>query len=251
MKNYLPYTIFLLFCLQLAQGQTYRLTYDFDTYIEVFNKTESYEAMLDFDTQTNESLYTVLIKNKNTKTEIKQGNAIVLGSDFIDDELVYANFNDSIMVIQEQIDIEMMLFKEKIPKIVWNFLNDTKVENKLNLKKATTSFRGRNFTVWYTLDIPLSVGPWKLNGLPGAIATVEEDGKKYTWRLKSFKKVEGLAIKNPLSNSTYVVKSIRDYPNLKFETPERIKAKLRQIDSNFKFVKQERVDLELFFEWEK
>ena len=33
---------------------------------------------------------------------------------------------------------------------------------------ATCEFRGRKWQAWYS-DIPYSLGPWKLNGLPGLI----------------------------------------------------------------------------------
>ena len=39
----------------------------------------------------------------------------------------------------------------------------------MECKKATTNFRGRYWEVWYTEDIPISQGPWKLCGLPGMI----------------------------------------------------------------------------------
>ena len=41
---------------------------------------------------------------------------------------------------------------------------------------ATTHFRGRDWRVWFTLDIPLSLGPWKLSGLPGLILAAEVPG---------------------------------------------------------------------------
>lgn len=36
-------------------------------------------------------------------------------------------------------------------------------------KKAKTTFRGRTWIVWYTMDIPYHDGPWKLYGLPGLV----------------------------------------------------------------------------------
>ena len=41
---------------------------------------------------------------------------------------------------------------------------------------ATTDFRGRRWTVYYTEDIPVSLGPWKLGGLPGLILSAEVKG---------------------------------------------------------------------------
>lgn len=35
--------------------------------------------------------------------------------------------------------------------------------------KAVGSLRGREYTVWFSKDLPADVGPWKFRGLPGAI----------------------------------------------------------------------------------
>lgn len=36
-------------------------------------------------------------------------------------------------------------------------------------QKATCSAYGRDWEVWFTSDIPIRLGPWRLNGLPGLI----------------------------------------------------------------------------------
>ncbi|MFV0392483.1 MAG: GLPGLI family protein [Paludibacteraceae bacterium] len=48
-------------------------------------------------------------------------------------------------------------------------------------KKATTTFRGRNYTAWYAPDIPNSDGPWKFSGLPGLILKVSDDTDDYSF----------------------------------------------------------------------
>ena len=249
LKKYF-FLLIIIVC-KFCFAQTYSLEYQFNNYIEVFNETRSYNATLDYDKVLNKSLYTVLKKDINTNTGLKNGNSIVIGSNNIGNEQIYSDFNTSEMVIHEQIDIEMMNFVEKIPPIQWKLINETKTENNLKLNKATTSFRGRNYTVWYTLDIPVNVGPWKLHGLPGAIVTVEEDKGKYSWVLTGFKKLENSILINPLENKNYPVKDIKDYPKLKFELSERVIAKIRQLSSNAVIHKQPRIDLELLFEWEK
>jgi GLPGLI family protein len=51
----------------------------------------------------------------------------------------------------------------------WTLLNEQKKLGNYMCRKATTQFRGRSFTVWFTPEIPISGGPWKLAGLPGLI----------------------------------------------------------------------------------
>lgn len=51
-----------------------------------------------------------------------------------------------------------------------------------NCNLAKTKFRGRNYKIWYTKDIPFSAGPWKFFGLPGLILKVEDDFKLFTYQ---------------------------------------------------------------------
>ena len=57
----------------------------------------------------------------------------------------------------------------------------------MECKKATTNFRGRYWEVWYTEDIPISQGPWKLCGLPGMILKANSP---------KFMLIEAISIKN-------------------------------------------------------
>lgn len=70
--------------------------------------------------------------------------------------------------------------KEEMPE--WTLLPDTATLLSYSCQKATCRFKGRNYIAWYTLEIPVSEGPWKLFGLPGLIIKVEDDKKHYTFR---------------------------------------------------------------------
>ena len=75
--------------------------------------------------------------------------------------------------------------KEIAPKINWKVEKETKKIGNFNCKKATTNFRGRNYTAWFTTDVPLPFGPWKLNGLPGLILEAYDANKSVYWYFKS------------------------------------------------------------------
>jgi GLPGLI family protein len=63
---------------------------------------------------------------------------------------------------------------EKQDKPVWTILQDTMSVLKFVCQKATTIYRGRNYTAWFTTKIPYSEGPWLLKGLPGLILKVSD-----------------------------------------------------------------------------
>ena len=57
----------------------------------------------------------------------------------------------------------------------WKLNNDTKKIGNFNCQKATIKFRGRNYTAWFTNEIPVRYGPWKFQGLSGLILEVYDD----------------------------------------------------------------------------
>lgn len=46
---------------------------------------------------------------------------------------------------------------------------------------ATCYFRGREWEVWFTPEIPLQEGPWKLFGLPGLVLEAKDIKKHYSY----------------------------------------------------------------------
>lgn len=68
----------------------------------------------------------------------------------------------------------------------WEMHPETKQVAGYNAQKATTNYSGRNYTAWFTSEIPVSDGPYKFNGLPGLIIEVKDQQGHYSFVLTEF-----------------------------------------------------------------
>lgn len=76
----------------------------------------------------------------------------------------------------------VLCYNDSYPSFKWKFLPDAPVKiSGFSCGKVTVDFAGRQYSVWYTLDIPLPYGPYKFHGLPGLILKVEESNGMYIW----------------------------------------------------------------------
>lgn len=65
-------------------------------------------------------------------------------------------------------------YQEPIEEINWELTDSTKTILGYDCHQARAQFRGREWTVWFTPEIPIQEGPWKLHGLPGLILEASE-----------------------------------------------------------------------------
>lgn len=56
----------------------------------------------------------------------------------------------------------------------WNLSDEDSIICEYPCKKAETTFRGRKWTVWYSIDLPYNDGPWKFCGLPGLVLSAKD-----------------------------------------------------------------------------
>ena len=71
---------------------------------------------------------------------------------------------------------------------------DYQYTEEVNCQRATGTFRGREWQVWFTYDIPYNYGPWKLGGLPGLILRAEDSSGTFVWEAVSLIRPEGCPI---------------------------------------------------------
>ena len=69
---------------------------------------------------------------------------------------------------------------EPTPSLDWTLTADTLNINGYRCSRAEVTFRGVRWTAWYTEEVPSSVGPWRLRGLPGLIVKATGDAHTFT-----------------------------------------------------------------------
>lgn len=121
---------------------------------------------------------------------------------------------------------------EPRPQHDWQFSNATKEVAGFTCKAATTVFRGRTYTCWYTSEIPLPFGPWKLSGLPGLILEAASEDGAY--------KITAVGVQFPSSNNL-VPTDETQLPGLERE----IYSMDRYIAYQRKFIKKQKENLKL------
>lgn len=67
------------------------------------------------------------------------------------------------------------LLTDNFPVMKWEISTQSKSIAGHVCTKATTTYRGRGWTVWFASDIAAPYGPWKLNGLPGLILEATDE----------------------------------------------------------------------------
>lgn len=65
--------------------------------------------------------------------------------------------------------ITQYLVDESVKRPEWTITGETKEIGGIACQKATARVKGRDYAAWFAPELPYSLGPWKLNNLPGLI----------------------------------------------------------------------------------
>lgn len=175
------------------------------TVLLVGNKYSSY---LDYNSLRKDSVYNSLIQSGQGLTSVIS-HTLPIGRLIKFKPIIIKNYpskND--FVFQEMITSRANYrYLDNGIKIDWNLSSDEKQIGNYKCKKATCSYRGRNYIAWYSPDIALSEGPYIFTGLPGLILEIYDDKNQYMFSLNGLEQVEGY---NPIYlPSDNVVESTR------------------------------------------
>ncbi len=197
-KNNILRFIFL-FCFAITQSQTFKndslrgsFTYLLKSKPNNLYPDFTYEELFALQISNDRSFFIsekLLKLDSIYKTEFQK--AFNSGSNHIDFRgKSLPKTNSRFIIIQEN---DIVQFYDKIgtsllsytnPKINnWKLINETKIINSLVCKKAELNFKGRNWTAWYSTEIPFPYGPNKFGGLPGLIVKIADKKGDYDFEL--------------------------------------------------------------------
>lgn len=131
----------------------------------------------------------VSVRNDSLKTVC---NALGLQNppdeDFSDDSRptyqIFRDLQPEKMSVVERIPFEstyVVEYAEPQNDFSWVITDNTKELCGYSCRLATTEYGGRVWNAWFTVDIPLSVGPWKFHGLPGLILRAEDSEQQFVF----------------------------------------------------------------------
>jgi len=86
------------------------------------------------------------------------------------------------LLLIDQIIGNKFLVKDIYPQLNWEINNETKSILGYKCHKATTEYRGRKWTAWFSPEIAIKFGPRKLHGLPGLILEAYDSKDEVTYK---------------------------------------------------------------------
>ena len=95
---------------------------------------------------------------------------------------------DSKFIETANIGSILFQYEEERPEQNWTLTDSSMTVCGHECMMAQCTFRGRRWTAWYTEEIPVNFGPWKLGGLPGLILRAEDATGNQFWEAISIRK---------------------------------------------------------------
>ena len=87
---------------------------------------------------------------------------------------IWKNLPSRGMLTFTDTNLKRFRYTESLETPQWTLVGKDSIIADYPCQQAETFYRGRHWTVWFTSDIPVSDGPWKLHGLPGLILQAED-----------------------------------------------------------------------------
>lgn len=124
------------------------------------------------------------IKGKNNSPGvINLGEVSILNYTHYDKEteIVINYYSQKRIKIFDAFGRKPAFYNDTLLAPVWDIKEDTVTILNQLCQKAFCSFKGRNYIAWFASSIPIPLGPWQFNGLPGLILKIHDDKNQFLW----------------------------------------------------------------------
>ena len=245
--SYLKFNILLfLFCLNPLYAQN---IFHYNWYVNGVLR----EGKLIYEKEVDQAVYIDYVSSENRdkvdhSKELKlakgESATVVNANTSWNDRYYYKNQNK--LKFTEDLIKKGFFINDSTLLVKWKLIDENRDIDGFSCKKATTNFRGRNWEVWYTTEIPMYYGPWKFYGLPGLIVTAKEESEKFWFQLT---KIEiDTSTKIPVVDTSQLKKvTLKQYDDLMTEFFESDLFTSSKGKSREPF---KRNGIELNYEWE-
>jgi len=123
--------------------------------------------------------------------------------------------------ISHRSDETVFCYEEMKTDLGWVILNEKKTIENYNCQRAVLTFRGRKYEAWFTIEIPISLGPFKFHGLPGLILEINDEKMHYRYKCIGVEKLPDnklISIRNWDCNNT-TREELNEFFNQKHKNP--------------------------------
>lgn len=117
---------------------------------------------------------------------------------------LYKNYPSGKITSTDYVMPNFFKYEESKTIAKWILLADTTTISGYKCQKAITSYGGRKWIAWFSIEHPLSDGPYKFGNLPGLIVKLYDNRNHYTFEITSIEEPE---------EQLYIELDERDYVN--------------------------------------
>lgn len=96
-------------------------------------------------------------------------------------DVIFKNYPEGKNTIHTRFNLTNWIYSEDIETPVWAITDSITSILGYNCVQAKSHFRGRTWIAWFSPEIPISNGPWKLGGLPGLILKAYDFKQHYSF----------------------------------------------------------------------
>lgn len=144
---------------------------------------------------------------KALESDIQKFKTQEMRNDMFFDQSVSQNVPKGKMTVYIVITPNYYSYTETASPINWSFAEEEDTICGYTCQKAMGEYGGRTWTVWYSTEIPVSFGPWKLCGLPGLVLAANDSEGIHQFKAITFRKSNMPMNMKPYAN---IIKTSRE-----------------------------------------